>query len=74
MLTATKLFDARGEHVRVRRPDALHQLEHRTHLRRIGDELRHAVAAKRLILALEALALAEGTAHLDRVAQDRQEA
>ena len=64
---------AGDEHVRVGRPDALHQLQNRLHLRRLGDHLRQMVAAEQLVLRLEPLRASQRAAELDLRREDRHE-
>ena len=56
---------AEDQHVRVRRPDALHELEHRPHRWRLRDQLGQAFFPERAILALEPLAVAQRAPQLD---------
>ena len=44
---------APDQHVRIRGANARHELEHRAHARRIGDDLRRTLAAQDLVLPLE---------------------
>ena len=62
---------ARDEHVRVRRPDSVDELEDLLHRRRFGHELRR-VLPKQLVLALEALATTKCAAELDLRSQDAE--
>ena len=65
---------AGDERVRVGGADPLHEAEHRLHRRRLGDELRRAAGAQRLVLALEPLAAADRAAELHLRADHVEEA
>jgi hypothetical protein len=76
---------AGDEHVRVGGSDALDELQHRAHLRRLGDERRRAVAApvgagpgasvaaQQLVLGVEPARAAQRAPELDEVAQRHEE-
>jgi len=63
---------AGDEHVRFRRPDALNQLQHRPHRRRLGDEEGTGVRFERSILRFEPLLAAQRAGELDLRAEDGQ--
>src|SRR5947208_14533688 len=65
---------SQDEHVGVRRADALHQLEHRLHSGRLGDQLGEALAAQRTVFALELLAATQRPAELDLGAERGEQA
>ena len=61
---------AGDQHVRVRRPHARDQLQHRLHGRRLGDQRGPLVAAQQPVLGFQAQALAQRLAQLDLRAHD----
>src|SRR5207248_5914771 len=56
---------AQDEHVGVRRPDPLHELEHRLHRGRLGNQLGETFPPQGAILALELLAAPQRPPELD---------
>src|SRR5437016_13046162 len=64
---------AQDEHVGVRRADALHQLEHRLHGGRLGDQLGEALPAQRTVFALELLTATQRPTELDLGAECREQ-
>jgi hypothetical protein len=65
---------AGDQHVRLRRTDARGELDHRLHLRRLGDQDGLARRAQQLVLGLQPLAPAQRFAQVDLGAQDGQQA
>ena len=61
---------AGDQHVGIRRPDALNQLEHRPHGRRLGDQQRPHVRLQRSVLGFEPLLPAQRARQLDLRADD----
>ena len=61
------------EHVGVARRDALHQLEHRLHGRRLRDQVGQATLAQALVFLLQALGYPEGAGQLDLGAEGREQ-
>ena len=64
---------AEDQHVGVGRADSRNHLQHVLHRRRLGDDVRHALAAQQRVLRFEPLALPQRLAQLDLRADDREQ-
>jgi hypothetical protein len=64
---------AGDEHVRLARPDARDQVQHRSHRRGLGDQRRHAVAPQQPVLELQPAAEPERARQLEPVPERGQQ-
>ena len=64
---------AGDEHICIRWSDALHQLENRLHLRRVGNQSWEIVPAQHTILILQPASAAQRTAELDLGSKNRHQ-